>query len=140
NLSSGAVQGIVNLVAGSVKGLTTERVTLIDYRGRTLSRADESSLTIQELDQRQKMETELGTKIVQILEPVVGQGKVRPQVSVSLNFQQVEETTEHYDPQASAIRSQQTQEEHQPLAQTAGGIPGPRSPQPAPTVPATALR
>src|SRR6266702_2137055 len=40
NLSSGAVQGIVNVVASSVKGLTPERVTLIDYRGKILSRPE----------------------------------------------------------------------------------------------------
>jgi flagellar M-ring protein FliF len=50
---------------------------------------------------------ELSNKIVQILEPAVGQGKVRPQVSVLMNFQQVEETVEQYDPQGSVVRSQE---------------------------------
>jgi hypothetical protein len=35
----------------------------------------------------------------------VGQGKIRPQVSVVMNFQQVEETVEQYDPQGSVVKS-----------------------------------
>src|SRR5689334_10785412 len=49
-------------------------------------------------DERGRLETELSSKIVQILEPIVGQGKVRPQVSVNVSVQHVEETTEQYDP------------------------------------------
>jgi flagellar M-ring protein FliF len=131
NLSENAVQGIVNVVASSVKGLTPERVTLIDYRGKVLSRPEtQGSLTGQQLDAREKLETELATKIVQILEPAVGQGKVRPEVSVAMNFQQVEETTERYEPQASVVRSQQHSEDRQPQPpQPVGGIPGPKGVQ-----------
>lgn len=132
NLSPSAAQGIVNVVASSVKGLTAEKVVLIDYRGKVLSRNEgEGSLTSQQLDARQKLETELSTKIVQILEPAVGQGKVRPQVSVIMNFQQVEETLEQYDPQGSVVRSTQKQEERQPTNERPGGIPGPKNAAPA---------
>ena len=139
SLSASAAQGIVNMVASAVKGLTTEKVVLIDYRGKILSRNEggESGLSSQQLDARQKLETELSGKIVQILEPAVGQGKIRPQVSVVMNFQQVEETVEQYDPQGSVVRSQQKQEEHQPKSERVGGIPGPRNaPNPNPANPA----
>jgi flagellar M-ring protein FliF len=128
NLSASAAQGIVNVVASSVKALSPDRVVLIDYRGKVLSRNDigEGALSAQQVDARQKLENELSSKIVQILEPAVGMGKVRPQVSVVMNFQQVEETVEQYDPQSSVIRSQQRQEERQPRSERAGGIPGPR--------------
>jgi len=143
SLSSSAAQGIVNVVASSVKGLTPEKVVLIDYKGKILSRNDsDSPLTTQQLDARQKIETELSSKIVQILEPAVGQGKVRPQVSVTMNFQQVEETVEQYDPQGSVVRSSQKQEEHQPTPTNergVGGIPGARPTQPIPTASAPAV-
>src|SRR5262245_30962929 len=127
NLPESAVQGIINVVASSVKGLTPEHVTLIDYRGKVLARPEtETGLTGPQLGERQALENELATKIVQILEPAVGQGKVRPQVSVSMTFQQVEETTERYDPQGSVVRSQQKQEERTPAPQPVGGIPGPK--------------
>src|SRR5437867_7071734 len=141
SLSGSAAQGIVNMVASAVKGLTPEKVMLIDYRGRILSRNEggDSGLSAQQLDARQKLETELSTKIVQILEPAVGQGKVRPQVSAMMNFQQVEETVEQYDPKGSVIRSQEKQEEHQPKSERVGGIPGPRNtPSANPANPAAA--
>ena len=129
SLSAAAAQGIVNVVASAVKGLSAEKVVLIDYRGKILSRngGGESGLSSQQLDTRQKLETELSGKIVQILEPAIGQGKVRPQVSVVMNFQQVEETVEQYDPKGSVVRSQQKQEEHQPTkTERVAGIPAPR--------------
>src|SRR5262249_20070074 len=56
NLSENAVQGIVNVVASSVKGLSPERVTVIDFRGKVLSRPEEKGdLTAQQLDVRQKL-------------------------------------------------------------------------------------
>jgi flagellar M-ring protein FliF len=141
NLSASAAQGIVNVVASSVKGLAPEKVVLIDYRGKVLSRNEsEGSFTAQQVDSRQRLETELTNKIVQILEPVTGQGKVRPQVSVAMNFQQVEETVEQYDPQGSVVRSQQKSEERQQKSErVVGGIPGPPPPKttlpPAPANP-----
>jgi flagellar M-ring protein FliF len=141
SLSASAAQGIVNMVASAVKGLTPEKVVLIDYRGKILSRNEsgESGLSSQQLDARQKVEAELSNKIAQILEPAVGQGKIRPQVSVVMNFQQVEETVEQYDPQGTVVRSQQKQEEHQPKSERVGGIPGPRNtPSANPANPATA--
>jgi flagellar M-ring protein FliF len=57
-----------------------------------------------------------------------------------MNFQQVEETVEQYDPQGSVVRSQQKQEERQPKGgERVGGIPGPRAtPVPNPANPAAA--
>jgi len=127
NLPSSSVQGIVNVVASSVKGLSPDKITLIDYRGKILSRSDaENSLTGQQLDVRQKMETEMAAKIVQILEPTVGAGKVRPQVSIAMNFQQIDETVEQYDPQGSVIKSTQRDQENGPGSRSVGGIVGPR--------------
>src|SRR5213593_970656 len=113
SLPGAAAQGIVNMVASAVKGLMPEKVVLVDYRGKILSRngGPESGLSGQQLDARQRVETELAGKIVQILEPAVGQGKIRPQVSVVMNFEQVEETVEQYDPQHSVVRSEQKQQE-----------------------------
>ena len=124
-LASSSVQGIINVVASSVKGLSAEKVTVIDYRGKVLSRNEgDGSLTGQQLDTRQKLENEMSAKITQILEPAVGAGKVRPQVSVNMNFQQIEETVEQYDPQGSVIRSRQLQEERTSETSGMGGIPG----------------
>ena len=132
-LPESAVQGIVHLVSNSVKDLSPEKVTVIDFRGKVLSQSEsENSLTGQQLDTRQKMESELTTKIVEILEPAVGMGKVRPQVSVAMDFQQVEETVEQYDPQNSVVRSEQRQQENAPPGSGVGGIVGVRTVQQTP--------
>jgi len=126
SLPASSVQGIVNVVASSVKGLSPGRVTVIDYRGKVLSQTEaETSLTGQQLDMRQKMETEMANKIVQLLEPTVGPGKVRPQVSIAMNFEQVEETIEKYDPQGSVIRSQ-TRGQDVGATTSVGGVVSPR--------------
>jgi flagellar M-ring protein FliF len=126
SLAASSVQGIVNVVASAVKGLSPDKVAVIDYRGKVLSRSEvETSLTGQQLDMRQKMETEMAAKIVQLLEPTVGPGKVRPQVSIAMNFEQVEETTEKYDPQGSVIRATNRQVDNGPISAT-GGIVSPR--------------
>src|SRR5712691_2073736 len=59
-LSAAAAQGIINVVASSVKGLSPEKFVLIDYRGKVLSRNEsEGSFTAQQVDSRQRLETEL---------------------------------------------------------------------------------
>ena len=136
SLPASGVQGIVNLVASAVKGLSPDKVAVIDSFGKMLSRSEaENSLTGQQLGMRQNVETEMAAKIVQILEPAVGVGKVKPQVSVSMNFQQVEETQENYDPQKAVIVSAQRQSDTTTGATPVGGVVGVRPPPP-PAVPA----
>ena len=121
SIDDSAVNGIVHLVASSVKGLEASRVTVVDYAGRMLSRNDEGGpASGRQTDTRLGVEMDLSEKIVQILEPVVGMGKVRPQVSLVMNWQQVEETIEQYDPTASVIRSQQRRTERSPGGATQG--------------------
>ena len=135
SLPASGVQGIVNLVASAVKGLSPDKVAVIDSQGKMLSRSEaENSLTGQQLGMRQSVETEMAAKIVQILEPAVGAGKVKPQVSVSMNFQQVEETQENYDPQKAVIVSSQRQSDTTTGATPVGGVVGVRPPPP-PAVP-----
>jgi flagellar M-ring protein FliF len=135
SLPASGVQGIVNLVASAVKGLSPDKVAVIDSFGKMLSRSEaENSLTGQQLGMRQNVETEMAAKIVQILEPAVGVGKVKPQVSVSMNFQQVEETQENYDPQKAVIVSSQRQSDTTTGATPVGGVVGVRPPPP-PAVP-----
>ena len=115
------------MVASAVKGLEPAKVTVIDFAGRILSKNDDSGpMSGRQLETRLTIESELAEKITRILEPVVGVGKVRPQVSVVMDWQQVEETVEQYDPNSSVIRSQQIRTERTPGDNQAIGIPGPQ--------------
>ena len=125
-LEEAAVNGIVHLLASSVKGLDPSKVTVIDYAGRMLSRNDDGApASAKQLDTRLTVESDLADKITRILEPVVGIGKVRPQVSVVMDWEQVEETIEQYDPTASVVRSQQRRTERSASQGQAIGVPGP---------------
>ena len=128
-LADSSVNGIVRMVASAVKGLEPAQVTVIDFAGRILSQNDGSDpVSGRQLETRLTVESDLAEKITRILEPVVGIGKVRPQVSVVMDWQQVEETLEQYDPNASVIRSQQIRTERAPggvEGDAAIGVPGP---------------
>ncbi len=137
SLADSSVNGIVHMVASSVKGLEPAKVTVIDFAGRILSKNDDSGpMSGRQLETRLTIESELAEKITRILEPVVGVGKVRPQVSVVMDWQQVEETVEQYDPNASVIRSQQIRTERTPGDNPAIGIPGPQGQADPAAVPA----
>ena len=129
SLADSSVNGIVHMVASSVRGLEPDKVTVIDFAGRILSQNDGSDpVSGRQLETRLTTESDLAEKITRILEPVVGIGKVRPQVSLVMDWQQVEETLEQYDPNASVIRSQQIRTERTPggvEGDAAIGVPGP---------------
>jgi flagellar M-ring protein FliF len=132
-LSEPAVSGIVHLVSSAVEGLTPDNVTVVDSNGRLLSGTKgrgEEALTGNQAELKIRTERELTAKVVNILEPVVGQGKVRADTSVMMDFSRAEQTEEKYDPQG-VIRSQQKNEERSepsaPAAGTAAGVPGTKS-------------
>jgi len=76
-LSPAAAQGIVNVVASSVKGLTPEKVVLIDYRGKILSRNEggDSGLSIQQLDIGRSSKRNLQTRLFRFWSPPSVQAK-----------------------------------------------------------------
>jgi flagellar M-ring protein FliF len=133
------VSGIVHLVSSAVEGLSPQNVTVVDSSGRLLSAKQSSgdeALTTTQIELKARVEKDLTAKVINILEPVVGEGRVKADTSVVLNFSRSDQTEEKYDPQATAIRSRQKSEERsEPGApNTAAGVPGTKSNQanPAP--------
>jgi flagellar M-ring protein FliF len=129
-LSPPVISGIVHLVSSAVEGLTPGNVTVVDWNGRLLSESHgsaEEALTASQLDLRARTEKELTAKIVNILEPVVGEGKVKADTSVLMDFSRREQTEEKYDPQ-SVVRSQQkVEEQNQAPSAAIAGVPGTKS-------------
>ncbi|MEE8574859.1 MAG: flagellar basal-body MS-ring/collar protein FliF [Thermodesulfobacteriota bacterium] len=126
-LNAEQVQGVVNLVSGSVDGLSPGSVTVIDTQGRLLTRAasDDSitALSSTQLEHQRSIEKGLEQRIQEILEPVVGVGKVIARVTADVNFKQVERTEERYDPDSAVVRSEQLSKEKTGDIST-GGVPG----------------
>lgn len=128
------VAGIVNMVASSVPELDTENVTVIDQKGRLLSNASASAdmlLSSTQFDYTRKLEERYARRIIDIISPIVGMDGVRAQVVADVDFTAQEQTRESYQPDQTALRSEQLFNESSDLP-GAMGIPGALSNQPPP--------
>ena len=145
-LEPGQVAAIVHLVASSVPELGASDVTLVDQAGTLLNSPDENAeaaASTRQFAQTRKLEQSYQQRIIELLEPIVGPGRVRATVTADMDFTVTEETRENYDPQKTAVRSEQTSNEQRRGADGAEGIPGALSNQPpgtsgAPTIPGAA--
>jgi len=131
-LAKGQVDSVVNLVAGSVPEMNKDDVTVVDQKGNLLSRNDESSedrMALKEFEYSRKIEKVLNSRVSSMLEPILGSGRFRSEVTADVDFTAIEQAEEIYNPDMQAIRSEQTLDE-QRVAGTQGGIPGALSNQP----------
>jgi flagellar M-ring protein FliF len=141
-LEPGQVAAIVHLVASSVPELGASDVTLVDQAGTLLNSPDENAeqaAATRQLEYTRKLEESYQRRILELLEPMIGPGRVRATVTADLDFTQTEETHENYDPQKTAIRSEQTSKEARKGGDGAEGIPGALSNQPPGTSGAPAI-
>ncbi len=132
SLSSADVEGIVHLVAASVPELAPENVTVVDQKGRLLTRASsqgELETVSERLAYRQKVEQLYTDRILALLQPIAGNDGVRAQVSAEIEYKRVEMASENYTPKPDAIRSEQTREESR-VGEGVQGVPGSLSNQP----------
>ena len=112
SLSNENISAILNLVSSSVEGLEQNRITLLDSRGRLLSKnEDENSMivsTSKQYELKQSVEKYLAQKAQSMLDNVLGVGSSIVQVTADLNFDQVEKSMEQYDPDTQVAISEQT--------------------------------
>jgi flagellar M-ring protein FliF len=127
------VAAIASLVASSVPELDVRDVTVVDQKGRLLNTRDVDEdvvLAGKQLDYTHKIEETLLNRVNSILQPVVGLGNYRAEVSADIDFNAVEQTSELFNPDLPSLRSEQTVEENRAGGQAAGGVPGALSNQP----------
>ena len=145
-LDPGQVAAIVHLVASSVPELSANDVTLVDQAGSLLNSPDENAeaaASTRHFEQTRKLEESYQQRIIELLEPMLGPGRVRATVTADMDYTVTEETRENYDPQKTAVRSEQTSNEMRKGGDGAEGIPGALSNQPpgtsgAPAIPGAA--
>lgn len=129
-LAADQIRGIRYLVANAVEGLDADRVTVLDERGKVLTRKSDGTTAGSDelMDLKQKVEGELQDRIESILSKVVGHAKVIAKVDATLNHRIVSSVEESVDPDRTAIRSQQSEEESLDGARTnPAGVPGSRA-------------
>lgn len=129
-LSKSSVAGIKGVVAGAVPDLHTYNVSIVDDEGNFLSQSVEygdAARAEMESGAREQIEKEMTGKVVSILEPIVGKGKVHANASINLDFNTMEQTEETYNPNPPVILSHQKSEERSGVSSGASGIPGTQS-------------
>jgi flagellar M-ring protein FliF len=128
-LAPATVTAITGLVAASVESLRPESVVLIDNFGRPLSRpadaADDQADGVP-LERQQRIEHDLTGRVASMIEPIVGVGRVRVNVSAKLKSATQEETEERFDP-APVVRSHQSVMQSTGTPTGAAGVAGTRS-------------
>ncbi len=129
-LAEDQVRGITHLVASAVEGLDPEKVTVVDSRGKMLSKAQDPSGGVSGAlaEAKSKMERDIEDRVESILARVVGQGKVIARVNAQLNNRHMQMTEETVDADKSALVSTQSEEERLDGSRTnPTGVPGARA-------------
>ena len=127
-LSDETQRAIASLVSGAVDNLSRENVTVIDADTNRpiVSHARRAGGTDEDL------ETELASRLVATLEPVVGAQRVKASVNVEYDPSTSEENQETYDPKSAVAVTMQRSEE-QINGGVIGGVPGTSSNVPGQT-------
>jgi flagellar M-ring protein FliF len=132
-LDAGQVAAIVNLVATSVPELNKSNVSVVDQKGTLLSaQLEDNALTMagKQYDYSRRMESMLTQRVHNILQPVVGSDRFKAEVSADLDFSAVESTSEQFNPDQPALRSEQSTTEQRSSGSGPSGVPGALSNQP----------
>ena len=107
------VRALQNLVASAVPGLTPEKVTIVDQKGKLLGGGQGGDTLGAAGDERRtEIEESIRRKVRELIEGVVGPGKVRVNVTADLDLSQVTVQEKRYDPDGQVVRSNQTSEEN----------------------------
>lgn len=133
------INAIINLVAGSIPELNKDNVTVVDQNGNLLTARAEQTQRQQMQDQydyNSRVEERLTSRVASIVNPIVGDGRFRAEVTADLDFSSVEQAEELFNPDQQAVRSERELTEQRASNYT-GGVPGALSNQPpgAATVP-----
>jgi flagellar M-ring protein FliF len=134
-LSPEQVAAIARLVSSSVPGMKAQDVAVLDTEGGMLNPNTSrlAGLDATQLKYTADVEAAFTRRVMAILEPLAGKDGFRAQVSVDLNFDEIERTSETYAknsaPNSQSIRSQQSKESGNGATGPAG-VPGALSNQP----------
>jgi len=128
-LTQKQIDGIKNFIASAVPNLKQENIQLIDQDGSLLEMSADDINNQKSTTQnkyKSDLEEDYSKKIVALLEPFVGVGRVVAKVTVSLDFVKKDVEEEIYNPEGS-IRSQQVIENtsnSQGMPSNNGGVAG----------------
>ncbi len=115
SLEPSQIRAIQHLAASAVPGLDPSRISIVDETGRLLAEGsgdDDAAFLAASADERALgYQRQVEQRVRDILEGVVGPGRVRVQVAAELDMNRVSETSDTFDPTSQVVRSTQTREE-----------------------------
>jgi flagellar M-ring protein FliF len=118
------IQGIVHLIAATVRGLQEDRISVMSTDGQVLykkNREDQSTqLSNTQVERKQQMEEDVREKIQSMLEQVLGPNRALARVALDLDLDQVQIAEETYNPDSAVVRSQQRSTETSEGKETSG--------------------
>ena len=128
------IAAIARLVSSAVPGMRVQEVSIMDTEGGILgsSASRQEGLDPSQLKYTSELEAALNRRVAAILEPLAGKDGFRAQVSVDLDFDERERTSETFGknaPPNQAIRSQLSIESSGGKSGS-GGVPGSLTNQP----------
>lgn len=110
-LDRSQVNGIVHLVANSVPGLASSRVTVVDTEGQILNRKRKGlvpgELTEAQLSYQREVQRSVQHQLQSMLDKVLGPDQSVVRVTAELNFRQVEKTSRTYDPNGRVLKDRE---------------------------------
>lgn len=140
SLTNEQVTSIVNLVGTSVPDIDPAQVTVVDQQGRLLSSPQgrgDLAMRDQQIETARQTEETYARRIEALIEPLVGTGRVRAEVSAQFDMTSSEEARESFNPAGAVVRSEQVSEDRN-ASPAASGVPGAAANQPVAATPAAA--
>jgi flagellar M-ring protein FliF len=133
-LDGAQIAAIARLVSSAVPGMRAQEVSIMDTEGGIVSTSAvrQDGLDASQLKYTAELEAALNRRVAAILEPLAGKDGFRAQVSVDLDFDERERTSETFgknSPPNQAIRSQLSIESSGGKSGS-GGVPGSLTNQP----------
>jgi flagellar M-ring protein FliF len=114
-LEHSEVMAVTHLIASAVPGLQASKVTVVDSHGRLLARGDGDqgldATASSAAEYRTTYQNHMQQTLEDLLEKVIGAGKVRVQVAADINFDRTVTNSEKYDPEGQVARSTQSNSE-----------------------------
>ena len=110
-LSLESTHSIQQLIAAAGPKLDVKNVSIVDSAGNLLTNnfEDEEAVTVANNEAlRLEQERKMSLQVQNLLEKSVGEGKVRAQVNLDMDFDQIVTNEEIYDPDSQVVRSQAT--------------------------------
>jgi flagellar M-ring protein FliF len=103
------IAAITHLVAGSVEGMESKNITIVDSLGRLLSTESDTPLgagvgTV--VDYRERVEDSLSGKVEDMLATVLGSGRASVKVSVDLDMNSTNLVTKSYDENGVIVKEE----------------------------------